>query len=151
LSAFLSLCALQPLNSIGQTVSSQGIAERPTAPVESGACYDRRVIARLPPTSDELLDDSARPYFLWWTNASVGELRRHLASADADERAYWMGALLREANTRDVWAFVRPDAITALWPKLERHLGRARSMWAYLLGVRDDRAAPRIGAAARGA
>jgi hypothetical protein len=109
------------------------------------------VIARLPPTSDDILDDSARPYFLWWTDASAGDLRRHLASADADERAYWMGALLREANTRDVWSFVRPDAIKALWPKLERHLGRARSMWAYLLGVKEDRLVPRTRAAARGA
>ncbi len=109
------------------------------------------MIAHLPPTSDEILDESARPYFLWWTVASVGELRRHLASADADERAYWMGALLREANTRDVWSFVGPDAIRALWPKLERHLGRARSMWAYLLAVGDDRLSPRTEARARGA
>jgi hypothetical protein len=61
-----------------------------------------------------------------------------------------MGALLREANTRDVWSFVRPDAIRALWPKLERHLGRARAMWAYLLGLEDGRPALRAGAA-RGA
>jgi len=109
-----------------------------------------RVTALLPPTSADLLDDSARPYFLWWTDASVGELRRHLVAVDAEERAYWMGALLREANTRDVWSFVDPDAIKALWPKLERHLGRARAMWAYLLGLEDARRAPRVGAA-RGA
>lgn len=103
------------------------------------------MVPLLPPTSDDLLDDSARPYFLWWTDASVGDLRRHLVAPDSDERAYWMGALLREANTRDVWSFVAPDAIRSLWPKLERHLGRARAMWAYLLGMEDRRPALRAG------
>lgn len=46
-----------------------------------------------------------------------------------------MGALLREANTRDVWLFVTRDEITGLWPLLQRHLGRARGMWAWLLGL----------------
>ncbi len=89
----------------------------------------------LPPTSPELLEPSARPYFLWWTEATVAELRAHLASADEDERTYWLGALLREANTRDVWLFVTPDDVRAAWPRVLRHLGRARGMWAYLLGL----------------
>jgi len=88
---------------------------------------------RLPPTSASLLDDAARPYFLWWTNATVGELKAHLASSDPEERAYWMGALLREANTRDVWLFVNRAEILALWPLLIRYLGRSRQMWAWLL------------------
>ncbi len=90
---------------------------------------------RLPPTSESLLDDSQRPYFLWWTNATAGDLREHLDATDPEERAYWMGALLREANTRDVWLFVTPDAIKALWPRLIRYLGRSRDMWAWLLGL----------------
>lgn len=57
---------------------------------------------RLPPTTESLLDDKARPYFLWWTNVTVGQFKEHLVSSDPEERAYWMGALLREANTRDV-------------------------------------------------
>lgn len=88
---------------------------------------------RLPPTSEALLDDSQRPYFLWWTNATVGDLKAHLADADPEVRAYWMGALLREANTRDVWIFVTPSAVKALWPRLIRYLGRSRDMWAWLL------------------
>jgi hypothetical protein len=44
-----------------------------------------------------------------------------------------MGALLREANTRDVWLFVHPDEIRALWPRLIRYLGSSRQMWAWLL------------------
>ena len=90
---------------------------------------------RLPPTTRSLLDDDARPYFLWWTDATVGTFKQHLGSRDPEERAYWMGALLREANTRDVRLFVETDEIRALWPRLIRHLGRSREMWAWLLGL----------------
>ncbi len=70
------------------------------------------------------------------------DLRAHLASADLEERAYWMGALLREANTRDVWLFVTRADIVALWPRLVRHLGRARAMWAYLLSLPEPPGPP---------
>lgn len=90
---------------------------------------------RLPPTSVALLDPTTRPYFLWWADATVADLRAHLASEDVTERAYWMAALLREANTRDVWLYVQPAEVRALWPRLVRHLGRAREMSAYLLGL----------------
>ncbi len=95
------------------------------------------VIAPLPPTSPSLLEDTHRPYFLWWTVATVADFRAHLADTDPDVRAYWMGALLREANTRDVWLFVTPEMIRASWDRLQRHLGRSRAMWAYLLGLPD--------------
>lgn len=36
-----------------------------------------------------------------------------------------MGALLREANTRDVWLFVTSDEIRELWPRLIRYLGKS--------------------------
>jgi hypothetical protein len=90
---------------------------------------------QLPPTSSDLTRPAAHPYFLWWTSVTVDEYRLLLRSPDPDERAYWMGAILREANTRDVWVFVRPDEIRALWPRLLRHLGRARERWAWLLGL----------------
>lgn len=90
---------------------------------------------QLPPTTPELSDPSARPYFLWWTDATAGDLRRHLDSPEPEIRAYWMGALLREANTRDVWLFVTPGDIRALWPRLVRYLGRTREQWAWLLGL----------------
>ena len=63
-------------------------------------------VPALPPTSPELALAGTRPYFLWWTEATVGELRARLLDPDLDVRAYWMGALLREANTRDMWAFL---------------------------------------------
>ena len=89
----------------------------------------------LAPTSTEMLRDDTRPYFLWWTNETIADLRRHLASDDPVHRAYWMGALLREANTRDVWLFVTPATVRRDWPHLRRHLGRSREMWAWLLRV----------------
>lgn len=89
----------------------------------------------LPPTDPALDDPRTRPYFLWWTDATVADLRRHLGSADRSERAYWMGALLREANSRDVWLFVTPDQIREDWPALLRHLGRRRDLWAFLLDL----------------
>lgn len=89
----------------------------------------------LPPTSADLVLDSTRPYFLWWTDATVADLRAHLADPNPAVRAYWMGALLREANTRDVWLYICGEDIRALWPRLLRHLGRSRNMWAYLLGL----------------
>jgi hypothetical protein len=92
-------------------------------------------VHRLPPTSPELEREETRPYFLWWTDATVADLRRHLGDPDPEVRAYWLGALLREANTRDVWLFTTPDAIRADFPWLRRHLGRARGMWELLLGI----------------
>ncbi len=88
---------------------------------------------RLPPTSTELQDPGHKPYFLWWTDATVGDLRVHLDSPDPEERAYWLGALLREANSRDVWLFTTVAQIRRDWPWVLRHLGRSRAMWAWLL------------------
>ena len=101
------------------------------------ATMAQAMVAPLPPTSPALKDGSHRPYFLWWSGASVAELHAHLADPNPEVRAYWMGALLREANTRDVWLFVTPDAIRAAWNRLQRHLGRSRAMWAYLLRLPD--------------
>ena len=90
---------------------------------------------RLPPTSPDLLIDSTKPYFLWWTDATVGDLKRHLQSPDPEVRAYWLGALLREANSRDVVLFTSGDQIREAWPQLIRYLGRSREMWAWVLGL----------------
>jgi hypothetical protein len=89
----------------------------------------------LPSTSANLKVPQAKPYFLWWTDLTVAQFCEKLASHDLEERAYWMGALLREANTRDVWQFVTPAEVRSLFPKLVRYLGRSREMWAYLLDV----------------
>lgn len=92
----------------------------------------------LPPTSDDLEHDDAPPYFLWWSDATVADLRGHLASSDAAERGYWLGALLREANSRDVWQFTTPSTIRKSWPHVRRHVGRARARWEWLLDIDRD-------------
>jgi len=89
-----------------------------------------------------LFCEDTRPYFLWWTEATVADLKRKLESTDEKERAYWMGALLREANSRDVWLFVSPAQIRELWSELVPFLGKARSMWAYVLGLPEPRWPP---------
>jgi hypothetical protein len=49
---------------------------------------------------------------------------------------------MRQAKPDDVFQFVRLAEIVALWPKLERYLGRTRPMWRWLLdrwsGSSDD-------------
>jgi hypothetical protein len=65
----------------------------------------------------------------------VADFQKLLQSEDHDTRAYWLGALLREANTRDVWLFTSPTEVRRMWPRLIRYLGRSREMWAYLLGL----------------
>lgn len=99
---------------------------------------------RLPPTTPALLESSTRPYFLWWTQCTVGELRQHLRDPSPHTRAYWLGALLREANTRDVWLFTTPEEVKAAWPTLLRYLGRARARWAFLLDIADATWPPRV-------
>lgn len=66
---------------------------------------------------------------------TVEEFRRELESGSGAERAYYLGALLREANTRDVWLFTTPSEIRAAWPLVVRHLGRTRERWAWLLDL----------------
>jgi hypothetical protein len=90
---------------------------------------------RFPPTSPDLLDPDARPYFIWWAEVTVRQLHVLARSDDLLERAYWLGALMREANTRDVWLFASPSDLRAMWEHVVRHLGRTREMWAWLLGV----------------
>lgn len=92
-------------------------------------------VPALPPTSELLREDSTKAYFVWWADVSVGEFKEHLADPDPERRAYWLGALLREANSRDVWLFTSPSAIRSLWPHLNRHLGKTRERWAWLLGI----------------
>ena len=79
--------------------------------------------------------NEARPYFLWWTDCTVGEFRDHLASSDAGHSAYWLAALIREANSRDVWLFTTPAEIRRRWPDIVRYLGSSRAMWGWLLDI----------------
>ena len=97
----------------------------------------------LPPTSPELRLDETRPYFIWWADVTIGDLRRLLSDPDPARRGYWLGALLREANTRDVWLFTTPSEVRAQWRHVVRHLGESRERWAWLLDVKEPAWPPR--------
>jgi hypothetical protein len=84
--------------------------------------------------STDLDDPQAVPYFLWDEPLSVAELRTRLANAEAPEKWRLLGKILREARDTDVWRFTAPIEVAAHWPELERHLGRRRAYWEFLLG-----------------
>lgn len=79
--------------------------------------------------------ETVRPYFLWWTDLTEADFAHRLGDSDPAVRAYWLGALLREAHTSDVWRFTTPATVRAQWPHVVRHLGRTRAMWAWLLRI----------------
>jgi hypothetical protein len=64
---------------------------------------------------------------------TVAELEARLRSADPGERIALLGKILREARDPDVWRFTTLEEVVALWPQLERHLGRRRGFWRFLL------------------
>jgi hypothetical protein len=82
----------------------------------------------------DLDDPTVVPYFLWDAPMTVGELQVRLRSAVPGDRVRLLGKILREARDPDVWRFTTPEEIVALWPQLERHLGRRRAFWQFLLG-----------------
>jgi hypothetical protein len=92
-------------------------------------------MSMLQPTSEKLRNENHRPDFLWWLNCTVGQFKEFLASNDVGTRAYYLGASLREANTRDVWIFTTPDTVKLHWRELNRYLGKSRERWAYLLDM----------------
>ncbi|MFL5261546.1 MAG: hypothetical protein ACJ79L_03945 [Anaeromyxobacteraceae bacterium] len=82
-----------------------------------------------------MIDGQGRPYFLWDDDMTLDSFRARLRDADTEARAYLVGKLMRQAKPDDVFEFVRLDEIVALWPNLERYLGRSRPMWRWLLDV----------------
>jgi hypothetical protein len=91
-------------------------------------------VAILNPTpADRLLDGAGRPYFLWDCEMSLAEFVGRLASEDVEDRAYWLGKLMRQAKPDDVFTFVRPERIAEDWPHLQRYLGHTRPFWDWLL------------------
>lgn len=86
-----------------------------------------------PTPPERLCDAQGRPYFLWDSEMTLDGFRAVLADPDPEVRAAFVGKLMRQAKPDDVFEFVRLDEVIALWPRLERYLGRERAMWRYLL------------------
>ncbi len=80
-----------------------------------------------------------RPYFLWDVPVTEAELRLRLRDSDPAIRAQWQACVLREARYEDVWRYLTLDDVLRDWAQIERHLGRRRAFWRYLLdGWRKD-------------
>lgn len=80
----------------------------------------------------DLSREDAIPYFLWDEPMTMRELRAQLARSEED-RVRLLGKILREARDSDVWLFTTPGEIEEHWAKVERHLGRRRDFWVFLL------------------
>lgn len=94
--------------------------------------------------STDLDDPDAQPYFVWDREITYAELRRRLQSEDLDERALWMARVMREARYQDVFKLLRLADVLALLPRIDRHLGRSRPFWNWLIeGWRADGLIPR--------
>jgi hypothetical protein len=85
------------------------------------------------PITSDLEREDLRPYFFWDEDTSIAELRAALSGSDADERLRLLGKMLREARDTDVWKFVTPGDVAQALPQLQRHLGRRREFWEYLI------------------
>lgn len=83
--------------------------------------------------STDLSLPSSIPYFLWDELLTVAELKQKLNSASAEERHRLLGKILREARDTDVWEFTTPKFVWEHWNELEKHLGRRREFWRFLL------------------
>jgi len=82
-------------------------------------------------TSD-LSQETSIPWFLWDEPMSMRELKERLQQSD-DERVRLLGKILREARDEEVWLFTTPAEVHRRWPQLERHLGKRRDFWRFLL------------------
>lgn len=82
---------------------------------------------------------SERPWFLWDSEIAEDELRARLAHPDPKVRAQWQGVVMREATFREVFEYLTLAEIVCDFPEIERHLGRRRRFWIWILeGFRRD-------------
>ena len=80
-----------------------------------------------------------RPWFLWDVKVTDAELRERLRDPDPSIRAQWAGCILREATYAEVWSYLSVADIVRDWEHIQRHLGRRRAFWEWLLkGWRED-------------
>ena len=81
-------------------------------------------------------DPSSKPYFLWSEDMTVGDLREILNGTRGRElKIAYMARIMRECRIPEVWHFVTPSQVVVEWQPLQRHLGRSKKLWTYLLEV----------------
>lgn len=87
--------------------------------------------------SSKLDSPTSIPYFLWDEPMTIAELRLKLNSSSSEEKMRILGKILREARDTDVWKFTTPREVWRNWDNLEKHLGRRREFWKFLLEFWD--------------
>lgn len=91
------------------------------------------------PTGTSLDAADAQPYFIWDVPITVRELRERLRHPEPRERALWMARVMREARYDDVWRFLTLRGVLDHYELIQRHLGRRRRFWDFLIeGWRDE-------------
>jgi len=85
------------------------------------------------PLTTDLSDLDGVPYFLWNEPTTVRRLREILSDPENVMRPLYAARLMREGRVLDVWQFLTLQDILALWPQVERHMGRRRDFWRFLL------------------
>jgi hypothetical protein len=86
-----------------------------------------------PTPPERMVDARGRPYFLWDVETTLDEFRAMIAGEDREVRAYLIAKLMRQAKPDDVFQFVTLQDIRAEWSRIERHLGRSRAFWSWIL------------------
>jgi hypothetical protein len=69
---------------------------------------------------------------------TIDEFRRALADPDPRIGGYLHGKLMRQAKPDHVFLFTTRARIRELWPHVERHLGRTRGFWHWILRKWDE-------------
>jgi hypothetical protein len=85
-----------------------------------------------PDQNTVLVDARGRPYFLWDVDLNLEELEHRLSDPDPVVSGYFHAKLMREAKPEDVFKLTTRARIEALWPYLDKHLGRKREQWRWL-------------------
>lgn len=79
------------------------------------------------------------PWFTWDAPIEADTLRQRLHHPEPAVRAQWQGLVMREARVPEVFDWIRLDEIVRDFEHIERHLGRRRAFWRWLLdGWRRD-------------
>jgi len=91
-----------------------------------------------PTKREKMTDPRGRPYFLWDMDITLERFEEMLRETDEVTWCYLVGKLMRQAKPDDVFEFVTRVEIRARWSGIERHLGRTRAFWEWLLEAWED-------------
>ena len=74
-----------------------------------------------------------RPYFLWDYDVDEDEFRRIIREGTDVQKAWATSRLINHAKWSDIWKYVTPTQVEALFPKLSFWPKQTREVWEYAL------------------